>query len=395
MRTIMTATALCALMVSGAALAQTSEPVPDGADIYRNDLPETHDGISLPPLGTGALDAALDDAAGGTGDALSTISAGSVAAQQFGNLAASKHAGGVVRDLGDVMILLHSAIDERLDAAREGGAESTPALPQTMNERDQAALNEARVKNDQEFNLAFSSWVADAYPGMIEAWRRLGEAEGVSELAEAIVPRLEAQLRVAEQVVAAEGDLATVDAAGVRTLTEGGGGQAAGVAAASGAEGQAGERQHTPEPEPPAVQTGENYRHEQVETDPQTQTQAAVEDGHIPAPAAAGDLEVINSAGLLMALDNPENELAQLEDAPDFGADRVRVVPAQQVMQATELAQVETAMGEREADIRSIRAAIEGNEAISDAMDEANASVEDVIALDVIGDGAVIYTWTR
>lgn len=390
MRNLLTSVAVCAVLAAGQVSAQSAA---ESDDVYRNDLPETHTGFGLPELGEGAAAAVTPEAAG-LRNALEAISSGAVEAQQFGNLAASKNASGVVRDLGNVMILLHGEINDRLDEL--GLGDEIRPLPETMSEGDQARLNELRDLNDRAFNAGFAAWITDAYPYMIASWERVGQLDGFGALADAVVPRLKDQLGVAEQVVAAAGYLERIDPDIARTVTAAGGGEAiVADTGPTGAEGQVGERQHTPEPEPPAVQTGENYRHEQVETDPQTQTQAAVEDGHIPAPAAAGDLEVINSAGLLMALDNPENELAQLEDAPDFGADRVRVVPAQQVMQATELAQVETAMGEREADIRSIRAAIEGNEAMSGAMDEANASVEEVIALDVIGDGAVIYTWTR
>lgn len=393
MRTLMTTAALSALLVAAPAAAQTSGTAAAEEDVYRNDLPETHDGFGLPKI-EGAELAAV----GSEGEqALQVVASGAVAAQQFGNVAAAKHASGAIRDLGDVMILLHSEINDRLDALGEMDEARPGSLPDSMSESARDRLDQLRDLNDREFDLGFATWVAEEYPYIIGAWRQLGRAEGMSELADAVVPRLEEQLAVAEQVVDADGDVRNLDAEFVQAMTA-----AAGAAPASsgdtgptGAEGQTGERQHTPEPEPPAVQTGENYRHEQVEVDAQTRTEAVPGQAAEAGALAAGDLDVVNAAGLFLALENPDVELEQLRGAPELGADRVRIVPARQVLQSSEAEVVETTVAEREAEIAALRAALEVNQAISGAIDQAGATLDEVIALDMIDDGAVLYTWRQ
>ena len=362
--------------------------------MHRNDLPETHGGFGLPEL-RAVADAAIeaDDAQVGT---LETIAVGAVAAQQFGNLAASKNASGVVRDLGDVMILLHGEINERLDMLGKED-ETAAGLPQVMSGKDQQALDALRDLNDREFNAGFAAWVADAYPDLIAAWRQLRDAEGFAELAGAVVPHLEDQLAVAEQVVMTEGDLQQVDHDLAAALVAAGAGERAGDDAdltgadPTGAEGQTGERQHTPKPEQPEVQTGENYAHRQVETEADVRTQAMPEAGGSPV-IRAGEPDIINAAGLFSTLENPKVEIEQLRGASGLGTDRVRVVSAEQLLQPTEAGAVETTVAEREAAIGELRAALEANEAISGAIEQAGASLDQVIALDVIDEGAVLYT---
>ena len=322
---LMTTAAVAALLAADPAVSQTAGTGADAAaaeDVYRNDLPETHGGFGLPEIGAGGA-SALDREGGGAG-ALETVAAGAVTAQQFGNLAASKHASGVARDLGDVMILLHSEINERLDGLGEDD-ETAAGLPQDIPESDQQALNALRDLNDREFNAGFAAWVAEAYPDVIAAWRQLGDAEGFAELAGAVVPHLEDQLAVAEQIVMAEGDLQQVDDDLAAVLAAAGAGERAADNAdptgtdPTGAEGQTGERQHTPEPEQPEVQTGENYAHQQVETEADVRTQAMPEAGGSPV-IPAGEPDIINAAGLFSALENPEIEIEQLRGASGLGA---------------------------------------------------------------------------
>lgn len=72
--------------------AQTGEAASNGSDVYCNDLPETHEPVDLHVVSPESRDEVPADLQ----DAFAVASAGAVAAQQFGNLAASKRASGVV-----------------------------------------------------------------------------------------------------------------------------------------------------------------------------------------------------------------------------------------------------------------------------------------------------------
>jgi Domain of unknown function (DUF4142) len=158
-----------------------------------------------------------EDGAAQQTDDLETLVAHSASAQQFGNLATTKATSGLVGDLGDVMVLLHSQILDRLQA-EEGAAPGETAMPEGAQER----LDELSRLNDREFALGFAEWIVDAYPETIEAWRQAGENHGLQALSEAVVEQFEAQRSVAEKIIAADGDLDEVDDQVRQTLSWGG-----------------------------------------------------------------------------------------------------------------------------------------------------------------------------
>ena len=377
MRSLTTSAVLCAILAAGPVTAQ----VTDESDVFRNDLPETHDGLNLPQIG-----AAGD--LGAEAQTLQVIASGSVAAQQYGNVAAAKQASGVVRDLGDAMVLLHSGINQRLDRL----GEQLP--PRIMPEGARDQLEELDDLNEQAFNLGFATSVTDSYPAIIDAWQQIGDGGPLSDLAQAVVPRLQEQLAVAEAVVEADGNLMQIDPDLPTTVAAGGVSTApAGETAPIGEEGQLGERQHTPEPEVPTVQTGENYEHEQVEVDPQAQTESLPDDpGQPEVPPAAGELEIANAGGLFSAIRNPEVERAQLAQASDLTPDQVRVVAIGDLLTEAEMEAVERALEDRQQDVGSLREIVQSDQALSGALERAGAAAQDVIAFDVLDEGAVIYT---
>lgn len=363
MRYIMASAALCALLSPLPVAAQSDNAAPGGTEVYRNDLPETHDGVDLPELATDAASQLPDDLQ----QAFAMASAGALAAQQYGNLAASKYASGAVRDLGDRMVLLNSAISDRL------GGEADEALSAPV----RADLEVLDDLNGEDFDRLFTTWVTTVYPGLIEAWSRLGEHETFADLSQAVTPELEQQLATARDVLSGEGN-----------STHTGGAQE------TGAEGQTGERQHSHEPEQPEVQSGENYEHEQVEVDPSSRTGSLPDDSSQPETApAAGDLGIVNTGIVFAVIEDPSTELAQLEQAGDFAADEVRVVSLGEHLSDSELGTLDSTVSEHQSNLSDVRDAVSAQQKLSDALEQAGASAEDVVAFDVLGDeGIVLYT---
>jgi hypothetical protein len=288
------------------------------------------------------------------------------------------------------MILLHSGIGRHLDGWAEASGAS---LPETMSEEAQADLDALRDATGNEIDVGLAAWVSEAYPQQIDAWERIGDAAPFRALAQSVVDQLEGQLMVARRVLEGDGELTAVGEDVSRVLAWGGriDGADRQTAAAAG-EGQTGERQHTPSTESAAVQSGGNYRHDQVETDPQTATRAL---GEAPGDAGtarpAGELDNRNPAGLFAALANPRLELQQLASASGLTADRVRVVPAEEVMASADAEAIGTA-GEREESMRRMRRAVGDHEVLSKAVGDAGAALDDVIAIDVLDEGVIVYT---
>lgn len=362
--------AICAVMAAAPVAAQQETGATD-PNVLRSDLPETHAGFDLPEIDAGSAEM--------TEDERRSLAAQSTAAQQMGNVIASKYASGAARDLGDAMVLLHAGILRRI--AAEAPDVQVPAEAQD-------AIADLDALNGPEADAALADWMTDAYPRMIEAWRQAGE-QGLGELSRAVLPHLERQHAVAEEIAAAEGELGGLDSAAVEALRLGGAnaGTSEGDGPA-GAEGQIGERQHTPEPEVPAVQTGENYAHEQVEADAQTETRDLPEGG--TETTAAGERDTANAGGLFAAMTNPSVEIEQL-DRQDVAADQVEIVAVQELLTEAEMESFRATL--ENADLSALRDAATGHAAISEALGQAGASMDDVVAIDVLDEGVVAYTF--
>lgn len=189
-----------AALIAGPALAQEASPETTSA-VPQAQLPE----ISGDAL---ANESPSSD--------LNRLSAHSISAQQFGNLAATKGTSSLIGDLGDVMVLLHSQVNERLhEGDGEGQAE--------IDEADRKRLNELSQLNGAEFNVGLAQWMKAEYPEAIDAWRNARSMAALSPLAEAVIPQLEAQLMVADKVLKADGELTSPDQQVRQTLSWGGG----------------------------------------------------------------------------------------------------------------------------------------------------------------------------
>jgi hypothetical protein len=374
MRTL-TAGALCALIVAAPVLAQTNPGAEETGNVYRNDLPETHEGLGLPPLGEAAAGEALPEE-------LAEISRLSVAGQQLGVLATTKNTSGVVRDLGDSMALVHAAVNARIDQLGETARDA--GLPQNLDDAAQATITRLGDLNGPSFGQGLAAWIIETYPGLLDTWTDLEDSPRFGDFAQEVRPWLRRQLQVAKAVSAAGGAAGQMEISALPSLVPGQTGPEQG---AGKGEGQLGERQHTQETEQPAIQTGANYAHEQVETDPQSETRMTGE-----STVPAGEPGIRNSAAVFMALANLRTELSQLRGRSGLSADEVRVVAAQETMAAADLAAVRSSVEERREDVQAMRREIESNDAIGGALKGAAVSAEDVIALDVTDEGAVLYT---
>ncbi|WP_375263657.1 DUF4142 domain-containing protein [Palleronia sp.] len=373
MRFIMASAALCALLSPLPVAAQSDNAPSDGTDVFRNDLPETHEAMDLPDLSADAASQVPDDLQ----QPFATASAGALAAQQYGNLTAAKYAGGAVRDLGDRMALLNQAINDRLNAVGDRAGQGS------MTEDVRADLEVLADLNGAEFDRLFATWVTSVYPTIIDAWSQMGENETFAELSRAVTPKLEAQLATAQAVL--DGDTGATQS-GAAQANSGGNGDA-------GAQGQTNERQHTPKTEQPEVQSGENYAHEQVEVDPQSETASLPDDASQPDTApAAGALDVVNPAIVFAMIADPSTELAQLEQAPEFPADQVHIVSLSEHLQESELSTLDTTLSDHHANLSRVRDAVNSHQGLYAAVSQSDGSVEDVVAFDVLDEGIVLYT---
>lgn len=144
------------------------------------------------------------------------------------------------------MILLNSAINERLGALGEGDESRLGAQAEIMSENARARMQELNQLSGEPFDAAFAGWVTEAYPDRIEAWSQLGNNQTFAELSQAVVPRLEEHLSIAKDVAAGSGGAASGgDATRAEEETNG----------PTGGEGQTGERQHTPEPNSKSIRS--------------------------------------------------------------------------------------------------------------------------------------------
>lgn len=188
-------------IVAGAMLAMVSLPV------AAQETPELKTGAivqeGLPEIGVTVSGAHLPGAA-------QDLVNHSVAAQQYGNLAATKGTESLVGDLGDVMILLHSQINDRLESEGQ------------IAEGDRKRLDELADFNEAEFALGFAGWITDTYPEAIENWRSAPREGQFGELADAVVEQMEGQLQVAEKIIEADGKLTSPDQQVKQTLSWGG-----------------------------------------------------------------------------------------------------------------------------------------------------------------------------
>ncbi|SDY94689.1 hypothetical protein [Citreimonas salinaria] len=372
MRVLMTSVALCALMTPLPVAAQSTSTTSD-SDVYRNDLPETHDGIELPEVGAAANGMAAD-----LEQAYLTAAASAFALQQYGNMAAMKYADGTVRDLGDRMILLGEAVLDRLDVPGDQ-RDGSPLLSAYV----RADLEVLKALNGEQFDQVFAAWVTTVYPSIVDAWSYLGEDARFADLAGAVKPRLEDQMAAARSV------LQGASAAQVPSGDDSTGDNTEAI----GAEGQTGERQHTPQTEQPNVQTGENYQHEQVETDPQTATRTLPDDvGQPETAAAAGELGIVNPAIVFALIEEPSTELAQLKRAPDFSADNTRVVSLDEYLQESELRTLDEMLSAHQSNVDTVRGAMAGHQVVEEALSRTGASLDRLVAFDVLDEGIVLYT---
>lgn len=190
------ATALCALLLAGPALAQQ--------DVFRNDQPETSVTPSeSPPRDTSRSEgqqAAREELPAQAVQALQALSRNAVAGQQLGNLAASKQAPAQIRDLGDRMVVVNSEINERLDKA---AAQEGLRLPERMPPEAQRRFDSLADTNQVEFGRGLVAWVNENYPVSIRALQAIADHPQFSELASTAIPALRDQLRASQQMAQA------------------------------------------------------------------------------------------------------------------------------------------------------------------------------------------------
>lgn len=341
-----TATALCALLLAAPAWAQQ--------DVLRNDVPETRVTPSEQPprdtsrsegvsVGQGAVQASPQ-----VRQALTALSRNAVAAQQFGNLAASKQAPAAIRDLADHMVATNSDINERLDAL---SARLGLELPQRMPDQDQQFFETLSETNQDEFARGLVAWVNEVYPKSIRALQVVADQPATADLAQAAIPALRDQLRASQRMAQA--------------YLEGGPMQA-----------------EMPE--------GQSYRQPRVGTDPQSRTRAAGEGSLAAIPA--GEPAVTNAGGLLAAIANADEEVRQLGMTSDIEPEQVRIVPAQEALASGDVAVLRESVRRNQDGIDRLRRAIGREDALSRALRGGDASPGDVIAMDVMDEGVVLYT---
>ncbi len=296
--------------------------------------------------------------------ALTALSRNAVAAQQFGNLAASKQAPAAIRDLADHMVATNSEINERLDAL---SARLGLDLPRRMPDQDQQFFETLSETNQDEFARGLVAWINEVYPKSIRALQVVADQPATADLAQAAIPALRDQLRASQRMAQA--------------YLQGGPMQA-----------------EMPE--------DQSYRQPRVGPDPQSRTQAAGEGSLAAIPAGeravtnagrpavtnAGRPAVTNAGGLLAAIANADEEVRQLGMTSDIEPEQVRIVPAQEALPSGDVAALRESVRRNQGGIDRLRQAIGREDALNRALRGGDASPGDVIAMDVMDEGVVLYT---
>lgn len=357
-----TATALCALLLAAPAWAQQ--------DVFRNDRPETRvTPTERPPRDTSRSEGVnIGQERGGqispqVHQALNALSRNAVAAQQFGNLAASKQAPADIRDLGDRMVVANSEINERLDAV---SARLGVELPQRMPASDQAFFEALAETNQDEFARGLVAWVNEVYPKSIRALQAMADDPALAELSRTAIPALRDQLRASQQMAQAyfQGGPMQAEMPDDRIQPRGG--------------------------DQPVDEAGRSYRREPGPVDPQSRTQAPP--GGDLAAIPAGEPAVTNAGGLLAAIANADEEVRQLGMTSDIEPEQVRIVPAQEALPSGDVGMLRDSVRDNQDQIDRLRRAIGQEDALNRALEGGNVSPGDVIAMDVMDEGVVLYT---
>ncbi|WP_046868516.1 DUF4142 domain-containing protein [Microvirga massiliensis] len=211
MKLQLAATALCALLAIPPALAQQGQapsttpsrasPEPTSnppADPFKDGgRPESHGGTVHAPQVGSSVTSSAQSLSPEIRQTVESLAENTVTAQQYGNLAADRHASEAAHELGDRMFVTNSRINRALTAAVPGlrASEQMPA--------DQRATFDslARQADEKQFGVSLAQWVAQNYPETISALQRLSQESGFEELTSSALPELKAQLSEAQRIL--------------------------------------------------------------------------------------------------------------------------------------------------------------------------------------------------
>jgi hypothetical protein len=205
------ATALCLLLVIPPALAQQGQvpsttpsrasPEPTSnppADPFKDGgRPESHGGTVHAPQVESSVTGSALSLSPEIRQTVESLAENALTAQQYGNLAADRHASEAAHELGDQMVVTNSRINRALTAAVPGlrTSEQMPA-------KERATFDSlARHADENQFGVSLAQWVTQNYPETISALQHLSQESGFRELTSSALPELQAQLSDAQRIL--------------------------------------------------------------------------------------------------------------------------------------------------------------------------------------------------
>ena len=224
MKAHLTATALCALLMTLPAAAQQDQPrstTPSRAEQTPTSNPpaDPHKDGGRPESHGGAVHAPQVNAAAPLSADMKptaeSLARNAVTAQQYGNLASKRHTSGAVHDLGDKMVLTNSRINRALTAA-------APDLRDVqMPAQERGTFDSlARDADEMQFGVNVAQWVVQSYPQAISDLENLGRQGQFSELANAALPEMKSQLSEAQRILQSASAAPNGQPAATGTITE-------------------------------------------------------------------------------------------------------------------------------------------------------------------------------
>lgn len=107
-------------------------------------------------------------------------------------------------------------------------------------------------------------------------------------------------------------------------------------------------------------------------------------------PATEQAAEPVTFGSLMIALKDVGAQIDELQALSNLTAEGVQVVNVEGLLQGASLEVLNNTVDEREAEIRTLKDALSGNEVIMSALSDNNVAIEDVVAVDVLRQGEVV-----